>query len=61
VPPFGGAHGDQVIVDTRLAERDSVVLEAGSHEQSLRMKAADLVRLTGAQVADISKEELDAG
>jgi Ala-tRNA(Pro) deacylase len=61
VPPFGGAHGDRVIVDTRLAERDSVVLEAGSHEQSLRMKAADLVRLTGAQVADISKEELDAG
>src|SRR6266540_4374899 len=33
VPPFGGAHRDQVIVDSRLAERDSVVLEAGSHER----------------------------
>ena len=57
VPPFGGREGDRVIVDSRLAERDSVVLEAGSHERSVRLKTADLMRLTGAQVADISKEE----
>jgi Ala-tRNA(Pro) deacylase len=55
VPPFGGKT-DPVLVDVRLAERDSVVLEAGSHERSVRMKAADLVRLTGAQVGDISVE-----
>jgi len=55
VPPFGGKR-DPVILDLRLAERDSVVLEAGSHERSVRMKAADLVRLTDAQVADISRE-----
>jgi Ala-tRNA(Pro) deacylase len=60
VPPFGGRE-DQVIVDDRLAERDSVVLEAGTHEQSVRLKAADLVRLTRAQVADICREEPDAG
>lgn len=54
VPPFSGKT-DRVIVDLRLAERDSIVLEAGSHERSVRMKAADLVRLTGAQVADISR------
>jgi Ala-tRNA(Pro) deacylase len=60
VPPFGGRE-DQVIVDERLAERDSVVLEAGTHEQSVRLKAADLVRLTRAQVADICREELEAG
>jgi Ala-tRNA(Pro) deacylase len=57
VPPLGGKEGDQVIVDSRLAARDSVVLEAGSHERSVRLKAADLVRLSGAQVADICKEE----
>lgn len=56
VPPFGG-RSDRVILDSRLAERDSVVLEAGSHERSVRLKAADLVRLTDAQVADISREE----
>jgi Ala-tRNA(Pro) deacylase len=56
VPPFGG-RVDRVIVDSRLAERDSLVLEAGSHDRSVRMKAADLVRLTGAEVADIAREE----
>ena len=56
VPPFGGK-ADRVIVDRALAERDSVVLEAGTHERSVRMKAADIVRLTGAQVADISRDE----
>jgi Ala-tRNA(Pro) deacylase len=55
VPPFGGRR-DRVILDRGLAERDSVVLEAGTHEHSVRMKAADIVRLTGAQVADISRE-----
>jgi Ala-tRNA(Pro) deacylase len=56
VPPFGGPK-DQVVVDERLAERDSVVLEAGTHERSVRLKAADLVRLTRGRVADICWEE----
>ncbi len=53
VPPLGGGRRDPVLVDRRVAERDSVVLEAGSHEESLRMKTADLVRLAEAQVVDI--------
>jgi Ala-tRNA(Pro) deacylase len=62
VPPFGGPEGDRVIVDSRLAARDSVVLEAGSHERSVRLKAADLVRLTQAEVSDICRvEERTAG
>jgi Ala-tRNA(Pro) deacylase len=60
VPPFIGRE-DQVIVDERLAARDSVVLEAGSHDRSVRLKAADLVRLAKAQVADICREESTAG
>jgi len=60
VPPFGGRE-DQVIVDEQLAGRDSVVLEAGSHDRSVRLKAADLVRVTSAQVADICREEPSAG
>jgi len=40
VPPFGGRQ-DQVIVDEELDRRDSVVLEAGSHDRSVRLKAAD--------------------
>jgi Ala-tRNA(Pro) deacylase len=60
VPPFGGRQ-DRVIVDERLAGRDSVVLEAGKHDRSVRLKAADLVRLARAQVADICREEPTAG
>lgn len=56
VPPFGGRE-DRVIVDPRLAERDSVVLEAGSHERSVRMKAADLVRVARAEIVDIILDE----
>lgn len=55
VPPFGGS-GDRVLVDTRLAEREQVVLEAGSHEQSVRIRTADLLELTGAQVVDIAQD-----
>jgi Ala-tRNA(Pro) deacylase len=55
VPPFGGS-GDQVLVDVRLAEHESVVLEAGSHEQSVRMRTTDLLELTGAEVADLAQD-----
>jgi Ala-tRNA(Pro) deacylase len=60
VPPFGG-RDDQVLVDEQVAGRDSVVVEAGSHERSVRLKTADLVRLTKAQVVDIRREERTAG
>jgi Ala-tRNA(Pro) deacylase len=60
VPPFGGRE-DRVLVDERIAGRDSVVVEAGSHDRSVRLKAADLVRVTKAQVGDICREEPTAG
>ena len=52
VPPFGGRQ-DRVIVDPRVTEHDSVVIEAGSHEESVRLAAADLVRVSGAELHDI--------
>jgi len=53
VPPVGGTHGDRVVVDRRIAELDTIVLEAGSHEESIRLPTNELIRLTKAQVADI--------
>jgi Ala-tRNA(Pro) deacylase len=53
VPPIGGARRDPVVLDSRLAERASVVLEAGSHEESVRIATTDLLRVTDAEVADI--------
>ena len=53
VPPFGGPDGDRVVVDRRVADLESVIVEAGSHSDSLRLATADLVQLTGATVADV--------
>jgi Ala-tRNA(Pro) deacylase len=56
VPPIGGDRRDPVVIDRRLAERESVVLEAGSHEESVRIPTHDLARITEAQIADICEE-----
>ena len=56
VPPLAGAGGDRVLVDRRLYEKEWVVLEAGTHEQSLRLRTADLVELSGARLADLSQD-----
>ena len=57
VPPIGGAHRDRVIIDTRIATHDSIVLEAGSHDESIRIATEDLMRLAHAKVAEICDEE----
>jgi Ala-tRNA(Pro) deacylase len=49
VPPFGGASGDRVLVDSRVAEQASVVLEMDSHEQSVQLQTAGLLELTEAR------------
>ena len=54
VPPFGGPSGDRVILDLGLAKLEEVVLEAGSHNQSVKMRTSDLLTLSGAEVADIA-------
>src|SRR5919106_2062274 len=56
VPPVGGSRRDPVVIDRRLAERESVVLEAGSHDESVRLARADLVRVTQARIADIAQD-----
>jgi len=52
VPPVGG-HEDAVVVDSKVAELDRVVFEAGSHDRSVRVSAADLISLTKARIADV--------
>lgn len=54
VPPFGGPDGEHVVVDAQLATCDHVVLEAGAHDASLRLRTDDLLRLADAQLADIA-------
>ena len=56
VPPVGGDRRDRVLVDRQLADRESVVVEAGSHERSVRIPTAELVRIAHAEVVDICED-----
>jgi Ala-tRNA(Pro) deacylase len=55
VPPVGGRE-DAVLVDSRVAALDRVVFEAGSHDRSVRVTAAELISATRARVADVSAD-----
>lgn len=56
VPPLTGGDGDRVLMDRRLCENEWVVVEAGTHEQSLRLRMSDLVALTDARLVDLSQD-----
>jgi Ala-tRNA(Pro) deacylase len=55
IPPFGGPHGDRTIVDPELLEREAIVFEAGSQHESVRMRPADVVTLSRAELAPICR------
>ena len=53
VPPFGGPE-NTVIVDTAVARAGYVIIEAGTHERSMRLAAKDLISVSKAWIADVS-------
>jgi Ala-tRNA(Pro) deacylase len=53
VPPIGGPAGDVVVVDVSLARQHRLVFEAGTHEESIRLKTEDLIALADARVGDV--------
>ncbi|MGZ4409935.1 MAG: YbaK/EbsC family protein [Gaiellaceae bacterium] len=57
VPPFGGPDGELAVVDRRLAESEHVVLEAGVHDTSLRMRTEDLLTVADAKLAEIAEDQ----
>lgn len=56
VPPFGGPGGDRILIDSSLLNRESLVFEAGSQRQSVRMRSADLLTLCAAEIAPIATD-----
>lgn len=56
VPPIGGPGPDPVLVDECLRNTTSVVFEAGTHEQSVRVKTADLVAAASGRYVDICED-----
>lgn len=55
VPPLGG-RVDLVLVDERLLEQSAVILEAGSHDESIKLDVRDLISVARAAVVDICAE-----
>jgi Ala-tRNA(Pro) deacylase len=55
VPPLGGGN-DTVLLDTRLSGSETVLVEAGVHDASVRLKTDDLVAHTQASVADLCRD-----
>jgi Ala-tRNA(Pro) deacylase len=54
VPPLVIVDGDRVLVDVRLCGIDDVVVEAGTHDRSIRISTTDLLELSQAELADIA-------
>ena len=57
VPPMGGPY-DRVLVDQRLFESTFIVLDAGTHNESIRLRTGDLLSVAEAEVVDVVKELL---
>lgn len=53
VPPIGHPESLDVLCDRRLSTLDIVFAGGGSHHALLRIRARDVVRLTGAVVLDL--------
>lgn len=51
MPPFGNLFGLPVYVDERLADDKSIVFNAGTHTEAIRMEFADFERLVAPTIA----------
>ncbi len=53
MPVFGNLYGLPVVVDRELTENDSIVMQAGTHADTVRVRYTDFARLVAPVVADI--------
>ena len=54
MPPFGNLYGIPVYADNELAADETIVFNAGTHEDTVHMKFADFQRLAAPRMADIA-------
>ena len=55
MPPFGNLYGVPVIVDRALAEDDTIVIQAGTHTDTLSLKYSDFARLVEPTLAEFAR------
>jgi Ala-tRNA(Pro) deacylase len=60
MPPFGNLFGLPVYVDTILSRDETIVCQAGTHTETVRLRYADFARLVAPTVGDFTlrREEL---
>ena len=46
-----------MLVDQRVFDSTFVVFEAGTHDESIRLRTGDLLSLAEAEVADLAQDE----
>ena len=54
MPPFGNLYGIPVYVDSKLAEDETIVFNAGTHEDTIHMTFTDFRQLVEPTMADLS-------
>lgn len=57
MPPFGNLYGLPVYVDQSLAEDETIVLQAGTHTDTISLKYADFERLAQPTVAEFARRD----
>jgi Ala-tRNA(Pro) deacylase len=55
MPPFGNLYGLPVYVDASLSEDDTIVFQAGTHTDTMRIKYADYARLIHPKIVNIGR------
>jgi Ala-tRNA(Pro) deacylase len=56
MPPFGNLYSVPVFVDRTLTEDETIVFQAGTHTDTIRMAYADYARLVKPQIVDVVRE-----
>jgi Ala-tRNA(Pro) deacylase len=59
MPPFGNLYDLPVYVDRALADDETIVFQAGTHTQTIRMRYADFARLAAPAVVEFAYHPQD--
>jgi Ala-tRNA(Pro) deacylase len=54
MPPFGNLYGVETYVDQSLTENETIVFEAGTHSDAMKMRYGDFARVANPKVAEFA-------
>ena len=54
MPPFGNLYGVETYVDQSLTDNETIVFEAGTHSDAMKMRYGEFERVAGPKVADFA-------